>query len=161
MNNLYCGLALPPSCLGEKRQLIWKLVKRRLMRQLNIIMYFCDFLFNKNRCINIFSYLDLRLNLMIFFSITQVVRCPCQERDWSSGDHVSVPGRAQPQLFIHTVTVYLGQVLPPSSRPHWHLLLGRLTHSVFPFCVNVFSDNWPSSARRCSPEASHCHVSLL
>ena len=30
---------------------------------------------------------------------------PSLERDWSSGDHVPIPGRVTPQIFIHIVTV--------------------------------------------------------
>ena len=103
----------------------------------------------------IFLCLDPRLNnFMLFLSITQLVRCPCLERDWFSGDQVPIPGRVTAQIFIRSVTVDLRQVLTPSSRPHWHLLFGRNTPSVFLFCVNVFSDNLPSSARRSSVEAS-------
>ena len=109
------------------------------MRQLYIIMhffvihiiflYFCIF------------FVCLRLNLLVLFlSITLVVRCPCQERDWSPGDHVSTPDMSTPQIFIHTVTVDISQLLPPRSRPYWHLLPGRFTTSIFLFllmCVEI------------------------
>ena len=49
-----------------------------------------------------------RLNLILFFSITQLVRCPCLERDFSLGYHVHVPCWVTPQIFIHTVTVVSG-----------------------------------------------------
>ena len=45
---------------------------------------------------------------MLFLSITQLVRCPSLERDWSSGDHVPIPGWVAPQIFIHKLQYMSG-----------------------------------------------------
>ena len=63
-------------------------------------------------------YLDLRLNFILFLSVTQVIRRLSLEIDscLSRRDHVPVPGWDTPQIFFPTVTVDLSQVLSPSSR---------------------------------------------
>ena len=53
-----------------------------------------------------FLYLDIKLNIISLNHI--LVRCPSLERDWSSGDHVPIPGWVTPQIFIHTVSVVSG-----------------------------------------------------
>ena len=114
------------------------------MKKLNIILYFFTFFFY-----------TWRLNSILFLSITQLVRCLSPERDWSSGDHVHVLSWVTPQIFIPTVTVV---VFPPSSKHHWHLLLGWFTPSVFPLCL-VIIDPVPQG----DAQISHplCQVSAV
>ena len=64
------------------------------------ITFFCDFflifqiiffLFIYLFIVFYFLFLYLRLNLILFLSITQVIRCPCLERDLSSGERGECP----------------------------------------------------------------------
>ena len=50
--------------------------------------------------------LEIKLNILSLNH--KLVRCPSLERDWSSEDHVPIPGWVTPQIFIHTVTVVSG-----------------------------------------------------
>ena len=92
----------------EKGQLIWKIVKEILVRKLNIIMHFFKGVlgFLSFFCIFGFLYLEIKLNIISLNH--KLVRCPRLERDWSSGDHIPIPGWVTPQIFIHTVTVVSG-----------------------------------------------------
>ena len=86
--------------------------KGRLMKNINFIMNcfvvlwfvltFFNILFFIISIFFVFLYLDPRLILILFLSITQVVRCPSLERDWSSGDHVLAPGEVTPQIYTYS-----------------------------------------------------------
>ena len=77
------------------------------MKMLQIIIFFFIYVFLyffQFFCI-FCIYNTYRLNLILFLSITQLVRCPSLGRDLFSGDHVPVTGWVTPQIFINTVTV--------------------------------------------------------
>ena len=81
--------------------------RRELMKMSNIIMNYFVIWWKKYIYYIFYFYfgvLYIRLNLISFLSVTQVVRYPSLEGDWSSGDHVSVPGWVTLHIFIHKVT---------------------------------------------------------
>ena len=117
MSWVFSGIYFVPHCAIN----IWHYVLCYIPHtHTHIYIYICSFLD--------FLHLEIKLNIISFNH--KLVRYPRLERDWSSGDHVPIPGWVTPQIFIHTVTVVLGS--PPSSKHHWHLLLGWFTPSVLP-----------------------------
>ena len=90
----------------EKHQLINK----------NYKFYHASFCDLKKKLFNFFKYsfvfcgfiLRSKINHnVISLSHTSIVRCPSLDGDWSSGDHVPIPGWVTPQILIHTVSTVI------------------------------------------------------
>ena len=99
--------------------------------------------------IYIYIHLEIKLNII---SINHTIRqVPHRKRlilGWSC--HHSRLGHTSD---IHSYSYSRCQVLPPSSN-FTDISCWAGLHLQFFLCVNLFSDNWPSWARRCSDESS-------
>ena len=126
----------------ENGQLIWKIVKETISEKLNVMDFFVVVVFLA------FLYLEIKLNIISLNH--KLVRCPSLERDWSSGDHVPIPGWVLRYSFTQLHCSSVGFSHPAANITaisYWDGL-----HLQFFLCAGVFSDNWHSSARRCSAE---------
>ena len=94
------------------------------MRQLNITMHFFYHYYFLFFFIYGFFIFRSKIKLNVISLNLTSSQVPLSRNRLILRGSVPIRGRATPRIFIHIVTVDLCQVLPPSSRPHWHLLLG-------------------------------------
>ena len=120
----------------------------------NMILIFITFWYGANIC---FQYFCFRFSLWphyfdIFDMCWLYSRPPCDRRKIYPVNYPTISKCSSTQIFIHTVTADVRCSHPGANITDISCWAGLHLQSFL--WVNVFGDNWPSSARRCSDESS-------